>query len=241
MVYWNPDLVIVYSPTGYFRGADVIGKTEFAVSRKGGNFEWKGYGLKLAVPSNCLPPAVETDKFTVTASLSGQFEIPENYELISPIFWIAAPDNLSKPVLVEIQHCLADTSDDTADPSDLYFITAKCTQESLPYKFKPIGGIFTRTSSYGSIEVSHFSGMGIASKRKCQSAYCAQVYYNNKSRHEWRVYFVITRNLDAVLTVSHVITLCMVAVINIFLCISVCEPAVQPLGQGRSPHNTLPE
>ena len=37
------------------RGVEVIEETKFEVSIEGGFFEWKGYGMKLSIPEDCLP------------------------------------------------------------------------------------------------------------------------------------------------------------------------------------------
>ena len=122
-------------------------------------------------------------------------------ELVSAVYWISTPKNLqfSKPLTVHVQHC---GTVENKDDSDLSFVVAKSTQLDLPYEFKLLdGGLFDPKSSYGSISVTHFSGFGIVSrKRKCQ-CYCARTYVAIGGRDEWRVYFVILRDLDIVLKV----------------------------------------
>ena len=64
----------------------MIGETEFTVQTQGGCFEWKGYGLKLHVPEGSLPPGVRECRINIRASLSGQFQFPEDSDLLSPVF-----------------------------------------------------------------------------------------------------------------------------------------------------------
>ena len=105
-----------------------------------------------------------------------------------------------KPVTLEIQHC---ASRYEASFADLNFISTKCSQEELPYTFKQLdGGKFPADSSYGSIQLSHFSGIGIAGEKGTPRAYCAQIYYTIKQEaSDWRFYFFITKDLDTLKTV----------------------------------------
>ena len=46
------------------------------------SFTWEGSGLKLNVPADAVR---ETAKILIYISLSGQFEFPKNYELVSAV------------------------------------------------------------------------------------------------------------------------------------------------------------
>ena len=165
------------------------------------SYEWTDGGFKLDVPHGTLPAEATPCRINVKASMSGQFEFPDNSELVSAIYWISTLKNFrfSKPLTVQIQHC--GTAENT-DDSDLSFVVAKCTQPDLPYKFKFLdGGLFVPNSSYGSISVTHFSGLAIVSKKRKSRSYCARTYIANRRKDEWRVHFVILKNLDIVLKV----------------------------------------
>jgi len=184
----------------------VIGETEFTVPTDGGTFEWKGYGLKLHVPehSYSLQANSEECRITIKASISGVFKLPDDTELLSPIFWMSVADSekFLKPVTLEIQHCASRHEIEDLDKStlaDLSFISTKSFAEvdHLPYIFKALeGGVFTAYSSYGSIELTQFSGVGVAGSKKTPSCYRAHVYCTNIGAHDWRFYFSITRDLD---------------------------------------------
>ena len=177
----------------------MIGETDFIVSTKGEFFEWEGYGLRLSISEDSLPTDMEECKINIKASLSGPFELPEDSELLSPVFWISALCKFKKSVTLEIQHC---ASRDEASFADLNFISTKCSQKTLPYIFKQLdGGRFPTDSSYGSIQLSHFSGIGIAGRKRTPRAYCAQIYTIKEEASDWRVYFIITKNLDILKTV----------------------------------------
>ena len=186
---------------GPIQGVEVIGMTEFTVPSHGINFEWKGYGLKLNIPEESLPGGMEECRFNIRVSLSGQFQLPEDSDLLSPVFWISAPCKFTKPVTLEIQHC-ALTVDETV-LSDLHFVSAKCSQKDLPYRFEHLaGGVFTTHSSYGSIQLNHFSGASVAGRKRTPRSYCAHLYHTMKQIYDWRFYLAITRDLKAHITVS---------------------------------------
>jgi len=185
--------------SGCLRGVEVIRETEFTVPRQGGSLEWKGYGLKLYIPEGSIPLEVEEFRINIRASLFGQFQFSEDSDLLSPVFWILAPYKFTKPVTLEIQHCALR---DEAMLSSLSFVSAKCSQRSLPYRFRQLDeGVFTTHSSYGSIELSHFSGFGITGRKRTPRSYCAHLYHTMKKMYEWRYYFILTQDLDTKNTV----------------------------------------
>ena len=182
------------------RGVEVIGETDFVISAKECSFEWVGYGLRLSIPEDSLPTGMEQCRINIKASLSGPFLLPEDSDLLSPVFWISALCKFRKPVTLEIQHC---ASRDEATFADLNFVSTKCSQKDLPYIFKQLdGGRFPVDSFYGSIQLTHFSGIGVTGRKRTPRSYCAQIYYTIKEEaSDWRVYFIITKDLDALKTV----------------------------------------
>ena len=81
-------------------------------------------------------------------------------------------------------------------------VKAQCTQKDLPYSFKTLHeAIFTETSSYGSITMNSFSGIGVVQERSDERRYWSNVFYmgppNNRDIH-----FTITWHDDARITVS---------------------------------------
>ena len=165
-------------------------------------------------------------QLNVRVSLSGPFQIPSNSELYSAVYWISSPHKFAEPITVEIQHCAALSSDEQC--SKLTFVHTKCTQKNLPYIFEElVGGVFSAHSSYGSLSLSHFSGIGVVGiqtrepeQQPQQSSahvgaasqtgreagelteqYCAQLY-THKFVNEWKVIFAVTKDLDSCSTVS---------------------------------------
>ena len=185
---------------GFIQGVEVIGEVEFRVLHQGGSFSWRGYGLRLYVPNSSLPPDMRECCINIRASLSGQFQLPEDSDLLSPIFWISAPCKFTKPVTLEIQHCAL--REDEAALSSLRFVSAKCSHRDLPYKFRQVdGGVFTVHSSYGSIQLNHFSGIGVTGKKGNLQSYCAYLFHTVEPMYDWKYYFVITQDLDTKNTV----------------------------------------
>ena len=180
---------------------EVIGETAFTVTNHGALFEWKGYGLKLCVPKESLPVGIGECRVNIRASFSGQFQLSENWDLLSPVFWILAPCKFTKPVTLEIQHCGL-RADETVLP-DLSFVSARCSQRDLPYRFEQLdGGLFTTYSYYGSIQLKHFSGIGIAGRKSTPRSYCVHLYHSIKQIYDWRFYLAITLNHPLLNTVN---------------------------------------
>ena len=181
-------------------GVEVIGETDLVISTKECFFEWEGHGLRLSISEDSLPTDMDECRINIKASLSGPFLLPEDSDLLSPVFWISALCKFKKPVTLELQHC---ASREEASFADLNFISTKCSQKTLPYTFKQlVGGRFSTDSSYGSIQLSHFSGITVTGRKRTLRSYCAQIYYTiKKEASDWTVYFIITKDLDVLKTV----------------------------------------
>ena len=152
------------------------------------DFHWKGHGLKLYIPADALTlgtPAPDPITMTIRASINGQFLLPSDLELVSGIYWVSFSKRFSKPVTLSVQHCC--NLEDPDQVSSLCFVAAKCTQEELPYDFKKMSdkSAFSTESCYGSIELTHFSGVGIgqftqketSARKRWNNQYRAQAYF----------------------------------------------------------------
>ena len=188
-----------------FLGVEVVGEEQLLVTNEGMNFQWKDHGFKLHVPKNALPEDIPEYSVNIKASLAGQFELPEGYELVSAVYWVKTQGKFQKPTTIEVQHCA-----NFSNPNQLYFVRTSCAQKSLPYKFKFInGGSFISENKYGALSITHFSGIGVVKEVKhdehsCQ--YCAQVYFTDKHLGGCWYYchFVVTKDLEMCLTVSDI-------------------------------------
>ena len=201
---------------GYLCGVDVIDHITFTYTGRAQSFEWLNHGFKIHFPENALPPGVDGCRVHVKASLSGQFDFRRDEELVSGLYWLSSRHVFTQPVTVEIQHC---AQEDLQQQSTLTYIVARCSQEDLPYQFNTLeGGVFSPSSRYGTISLTHFSGLGIASQPRARQSlmqkfsrkvrhthektYCAKLYYRSSSVHSWQVYFVIMWDLELHISVS---------------------------------------
>ena len=128
-------------------------------------------------------------------SLLGDYQLPQEYHLISPIFWIRCEPHFEfvKAITLKIQHCALDQN-----LSNLSFIRALCTQKELPYSYQVIsGGQFSERNSYGLIELNRFSGIGAALKGSRKRRYCARLFYITQSVYDHQVHFTVTWNTNA--------------------------------------------
>ena len=137
----------------------------------------------MCVPKNSLPAEVSETQLSVQVSLSGPFQMPSNCELVSAVYWVSSPHKFTKPIIVEIQHCAALSNDKQC--SQLTFVHTKCTQKELPYIFKKrVGGVFSPHSSYGSLSLSHFSGVGIIISPPLQRSFRVETVQPTEAIHD---------------------------------------------------------
>ena len=183
------------------RGFETFAETSFIVpDSHSHSYEWQQYGLKLHIPEGAVPAECRVD---IKAGFAGQFNMPDDLQLVSCVYWLSCSQNFMKPVTLEVEHCAS--IQESSQSSTLQFITAKGSQAELPYQFEMESGIFAPKSSYGSIQVSPFSFFAIGIFKRFQSLqrYCSTVYYIQKGFNKWDVDFVIAPNLQASLTVSY--------------------------------------
>ena len=142
----------------------MVAQRSFPLTLQAHSFEWREYGFMLHVPEGSLPPEMTQTTVDVRVSLSGQFEFPEDSDVVSATYWLSCPHKFMKPLDVEFQHCAAIT--DPSQRSQLSFVISKSTQGSL-CKFKVLeGGTFSQHSSYGRISLTDFSRLAIVKRTR---------------------------------------------------------------------------
>ena len=160
---------------GSLRGVEVCGETVLeVVGDKPQKLEWPGYGFYMEVPDGALPPSV-TASVAVKAVLAGQFQLPEDSQLISAIYWISASEVFLKEVAVNIQHCAVIRSEEEC--SKFKFIIAKCSQKELPYRFREKEGVFNSHTQYATIKLKQFSGVGATAPEGAELCYTTLQFY----------------------------------------------------------------
>ena len=173
-------------------------------SSQGQLVKWNG--LKLHIHTGSLPEGLQQCTIFIKASLTGDYEFPENTSLVSAIFWLRCEPQCTfiKPITVEIQHCST-----KQDLSKLKIVRALCNQKPLPYKFRPLkGGMFVADTSYGAIELAGFSGLGVTEEKSVSNRlYYNQLFYCDSEVHEDRhdIHLIYTWNTETHINVSHIL------------------------------------
>jgi hypothetical protein len=201
-------------------GVEECGESSVVVhSSQGQLVEWNG--LKLHIHTGSLPEGLQQCTIFIKASLAGEYEIPENTSLVSAFFWLRCEPlcTFTKPITVEIQHCST-----KQDLSKLKIVRAFCNQKPLPYKFKPLeGGRFDADTSYGTIEVTSFSGFGATEEKPdSERLYYNQLFYrSNHSQQRHDIHIIYTWNTDAHINVRYLLN----KLFNMLIlyCIIVCK------------------
>ena len=156
-------------------------------------FHWEKYGFKMSVPQGSLE-ADETCDVAFKAIAHGQFQFPENTQLVSGVYAIAMTRKLLRPATIEVEHCVRLKSTEQCS-----FVKAYCTQKDLPYTFEPLeGGHFSPESSVGKISLSRFSQVAIVSSDGSDNDYLAHLLYYQicQESPKWIVEFLATKNLQ---------------------------------------------
>lgn len=171
------------------------------VTNNSRRFHWREYGLNLNIQAGSLPAGIKMCVIQIKTSLAGEYQFPDNKHLVSAVYWFCCEPRCKfmQPISVEIQHCAK--PDNT---SKLSFVKASCAQQNLPYTFRQlhISGCFNSYTSYGSIELNSFSGVGIAQEDSEERVYVARQFYFHSSISTYNVDLVVTWNIEAHRTVS---------------------------------------
>jgi len=180
------------------RGADNVGEVSLEVlPGKPLDYYWKGHGLRLHIPADALYTNTPPLTMKIQASLSGQFKLPDDMELVSGVYWISFPSEaLKQPITLELQHS---AYLEQTEQTSLTFVTSKCNQKRLPYNFKPLhDGGFSSKSDYGIVQIKHFSGIAVACMVNHAKKYLALTYYQQARppRTTWEMHFTIISNLE---------------------------------------------
>ncbi len=109
------------------------------------------------IPGGALDESEERE-IALSTSHSGCFELPAGTVPVSFVYYVAPSGPFRKPVTLEIEHCCSHGMD------KLKFAFAESSSKKPPYKFTcQDGGKFSGRSSYGQLQVSHFSMFTILS------------------------------------------------------------------------------
>ena len=120
------------------------------------SFHWNECGLRLSCPQGALLSSDERCEVAIVALAGGQFKLPKKTKLVSAVYGVSVSKTLSKPLTLELQHCVALETKAQADR--LKFFRAPLVECDSSAEFtKMEGGEFCPGSWYGSIACDHFS------------------------------------------------------------------------------------
>jgi hypothetical protein len=188
-------------------GVDVCAETTLVITNSPKEYIWEGYGLRLKVLRDCLPPGTEKCTINIKASLSGDYKFPDKSHPVSAVFWIHCEPScrFRLPVSVEIQHCARKNN-----TSKLSFAKALCSQRDLPYCFKKLqGSHFNEENPYGAVELNSFSGVCVTKEGSEEGSeegsdddqYVATLFYLYRSISKYEIHLVVTCDTETHLTV----------------------------------------
>ena len=182
----------------------VTARTSVVVTNSAQTFQWTDQGVNLHIPSDSLPTDVGRCVLQIFSSMSGNYQFPDNHELISTVIWVRCdpPCQFRKAITLELQHCAKKGSSEK-----LSFVRAVCSQKETdqPYSFGLKGhGSFTEKSSYGCIPLYHFSGIAVTTEAPNDRLYTASLYYLSRDIHRWDIHLVVTWDVEAHNTVRNV-------------------------------------
>ena len=125
---------------------------------------WEKYGLRIGVQEDTLSPT-DTVEVAVVALVGGEFVFPKNTVLVSAVYAVSVSKPLSKPLRLEIEHCI-DLRGRPGLTRFLKFAIAPVSTPSLPYQFSIVeGGEFKPDSWYGSIQRKEFCLVAIIGEK----------------------------------------------------------------------------
>ena len=181
------------------RGADIVARTTVEITPDQPlDFHWEGHGFKVHIPARAIRRERGRVTLCIQASLSGDYQLPDDGVLVSGVYWLSLHphvERFDKKVTIGIEHCSS-----SCDDSTLSFTTTKCTQETLPYSFKPLpGGAFSKKES--TIQVDNFSAFTVIKKwisdyfyGKC---YAFRVFYiRNQQPNDYDAHITVTEDLE---------------------------------------------
>ena len=192
------------------KGVDICGEKVFEVTAGSSEkYKWGSHGFQLTVPNGALTPGV-TAFVTVRSIVAGPFELPENSELISAVYWISSTHVFKKKVTVHLQHCaIISTAEECRH---LKIIIGKCSQDP-PYNFAVKDGVFSPHSQFASMSVTQFSTFGVVMKwlvmvaqPSLQLQYASQVLYKQMSDTVWKIAVVTIQDAPSFVEVYLLLT-----------------------------------
>ena len=143
---------------------------KFTVTSEGYHVNWgEEIGIEFNIPPGAVPQGKELE-LSVWPCTAGPFELPEGYELASPVYLITPSFNFLCDITVTMYHfCAVETERDSENMVILSSPAIPCTgkHQQPYYQFKVLGkGTFKPSESCGCITLKHFCNTAIGVRRK---------------------------------------------------------------------------
>ena len=181
--------------------AEVLAETVIEVTGDGHqSLSWSGHGFRLTIPAGAVPVG-STIRLAVKAILTGEFDLPESFQLVSAIFWIKATQLFSRDVTLHLHHC--GVIESKAQCSQYKFVAGRCSQPHLPYKLVlREEGVFTPHTREASISIKQFSFYAVVGDEASELFYNGQAFYQPvEGVYVWKVDYVITKDISSLIEV----------------------------------------
>ena len=137
------------------------------MSSDGGTISWKRIGFEMNIPPEAVPQGKNLE-LQVRPCLSGPFDLPQGYQLASPVYLITPTFEFLKEVRLSIDHFAG--LDSNSDCDSMTFISSSSMPSNAAqskYVFKLLGGsIFKKKEHHGVIYIKNFCLTGTAKQTK---------------------------------------------------------------------------
>ena len=137
---------------------------------------WEEIGVEFRIPPGAVPEGESLD-LSVWPCCSGPFQLPDGYELASPMFLISPSFKFADEITIKMEHFVRLEDEECCD--EMVFLSAPTTPQSTSdsdkepnYPCRVLGkGIFVPGWKWGKIALTHFcfSGIGRRKRRKGSS------------------------------------------------------------------------
>ena len=177
---------------------EVVGEEHFTITGdREYTLDWLEFGLRIEVPKGAIP-AGHTSDLHIKAIIAGNFKLPDDCYFVSGIYQITTSKPFKKNVTLHLQHAAVIESKEEA--SYFRFYSADSSNDP-PYEFKEMnGGSFTPHSNSSTIDLQHFSCLGVGANKSVNQLFLSQIFNSAKA---WDMKFTITKNDPVFVKVSH--------------------------------------
>ena len=122
------------------------------------------YGFHMTIPEDSLPAGKSCDVTVETLMNRPQFKFPDDSMLVSMIYAVSVQEDLLKPAILNIQHCINIQDEEHSESLQFVVASSDCGEGPCNFKVVDIPGTFRPGSQYGILTRQTFSFIAIISK-----------------------------------------------------------------------------